>query len=219
MALSPEVPPARQPEPIRVALVNDFEVIVRGLESMLAPFRAQVRVVELDVAGAPDRPVDVALFDTYGHGAGGVDRVRSLLTTGSVAAVAVYAWHLDGGQIEAVLAAGASAVLDKRMTGGELADALVAVATGERLVSPEFREPVNGWPGQAFGFTLRESEVAALLVQGLSNREIAVALRISEHTVKSHLKAIYQKTAVTSRGHAVARISRDVAFRRFRDAG
>lgn len=211
--------PSEQPQPIRVALVNDFEIIVRGLESLLAPFRGRLRVVELDIAGSPDQPVDIALFDTYGHAAGGVERVRSLVTSGSVGAVAAYSWHLEGGQIEALIAAGASAVLDKRMTGGELADALVAVAAGEQLVSPEFRVPVNGWPGHAFGFTLRESEVAALLVQGLSNREIAVALAISEHTVKSHLKAIYQKTAVTSRGHAAALIGRDVAFRRFRDAG
>jgi NarL family two-component system response regulator LiaR len=215
----PKIPPSEQPQPIRVALVNDFEIVVRGLESVLAPFRAQLRVVELDVSAAPDQAVDIALFDTYGHGAGGVERVRSLLASRSVGAVAVYACHLEASQIEALIAAGASAVLDKRMTGEQLADALVAVAAGERRVSPEFRAPVNGWPGHAFGFTLRESEVAALLVQGLSNREIAVALAISEHTVKSHLKAIFQKTAVTSRGHAAALISQDVAFRRFRDVG
>ena len=59
-----------------------------------------------------------------------------------------------------------------------------------------------------------KSEVAAFLAQGLSTREMAEALSISEHTVKSHLKAIYPKLGVTSRAAAVARIAADPRFRR-----
>ena len=64
-----------------------------------------------------------------------------------------------------------------------------------------------------------ESEVAAFLVQGLSNQEMADALCISEHTVKSHLKAIFQKTGVSSRTQAVAHLAGDPAFRRVDRAG
>ena len=55
---------------LRVALVNDFELILRGLEAVLGPFGDRVSVVELDVGGSPERRVDIALFDTYGHARG-----------------------------------------------------------------------------------------------------------------------------------------------------
>ncbi len=52
--------------------MNDYEVIVAGLRTMLAPYRPRLEVVELDVDQDPDRRVDVALFDTYGEpGIGG----------------------------------------------------------------------------------------------------------------------------------------------------
>jgi DNA-binding NarL/FixJ family response regulator len=211
-------PPARAP--IRVALVNDFELVLRGLEAVLGRFADQLEVVELDVRSNPDHQVDVALFDTYGQPRGGVDRVRSLATDRRVGAVAVYVWQLPVEQVDAVLAAGARGVLAKSTAGDALADALIAVSRGETVISPAFRRlAVPVWPGHNFGLTVRESEVAAFLSQGMSNHEIAEALCISEHTVKSHLKSIFQKTGVTSRGHAVARIAADVGFRRIESVG
>ena len=68
------------------------------------------------------------------------------------------------------------------------------------------------WPGHDLGLTLRESEVALFLAQGMRNRDIATALWVSENTVKTHLKSIFQKTAVTSRAEAIVRISRDASF-------
>ena len=62
------------------------------------------------------------------------------------------------------------------------------------------------------GFTLRESEVALFLTQGMRNRDIANALWVSENTVKTHLKSIFQKTSVSSRAEAIVRISRDASF-------
>ncbi len=53
--------------PLRVAIVNDYELIVAGLSAMLAPHRTRVDVVELDVDQDPEHAVDVALFDSYGQ--------------------------------------------------------------------------------------------------------------------------------------------------------
>jgi len=98
-------------------------------------------------------------------------------------------------------------------------DALLEIAAGGTFVSAEFNADVTlPWPGQEFGLTLRESEVAALLADGLSNREIARSLWISENTVKTHLKAIFQKTAVSSRAQAVVRIGNGPGFARRRIA-
>jgi len=130
--------------------------------------------------------------------------VHSLASDARVGAVVVYTWQLPPGQLDVVLAAGARGVLAKSVPAVDLADSLVAVDAGET------------GPGQDLGLTTRESEVAALLARGLSNREIAAALFISEHTVKTHLKAIFHKAGVAPRARAIARIKIDVGSRRIR---
>lgn len=205
---------------LRVAVVNDFDVIVRGVAAMLDPFRDRVLVVELDVGSNPEYRVDVALFDTYGHPRGGVDRVRSLATDRRVGAVVAYTWALPPGQLDAILRAGARGVLSKSIPARVLVDTLIAIDAGEIVVSPAFSRPRGcSWPGRDFGLTVRESEVAAFLAEGLSNHAIADSLCISEHTVKSHLKSIFQKAGVASRTQAVARIAGDIDFRRIPRAG
>ena len=204
----------------QVALVNDFELVLRGLAKMLDPLRDRLRVVELDVGVGPQHPVDVALFDTYGHPRNGIDRVRSLANDPRVGAVVVYTWAITNEQVDASIEAGARGVLAKSEPAEALAHALLAIDDGEVVVSEVFHRPRGyTWPGHDLGLTARESEVAAFLAQGLSNREMADALNISEHTVKSHLKAIFQKTGVASRAHAVARISDDPRFRRVSSTG
>ncbi len=199
----------------RVAIVNDYELVVRGLERMLWPYRDRIDVVELDVQQNPDRAVDVALFDTYGHARLGLDRVRSLARDPHVGAVAIYTWTLTLDQIDAAMSAGARGVLAKSMPGDELAAALVEVAGGHEFVSAGFGRPATQpWPGYDIGLTLRESEVALFLGQGMRNRDIADALWVSENTVKTHLKAIFQKAQVRSRGEAIVRITHDPGFRR-----
>jgi DNA-binding NarL/FixJ family response regulator len=212
-----ELPTRREgtARPVRIALVNDFELVVRGLESMLEPFRDQIVIVERDVAERPRHRVDVALFDTFGQPHGGVARVRALASDPRVGCVAVYAWRLGRGQVNAVRAAGARGVLDKALSGTDLVRAILAIARGDIVVSPTFRRKAgDAWPGHEFGLTVRESEVASLLLHGLSNREIAETLHISEHTVKTHLKGVFNKTGTRSRGQVVARISAHSDFRR-----
>jgi NarL family two-component system response regulator LiaR len=203
--------------PIQVALVNDAELVLRGLEAMLQPFSDRLTVTELDVHDNPGGNVEIAFFDTHGHPWGGVDRVHSLAGDTRVGAVVVYTWQLPPGQLDVVLAAGARGVLSKSIPAVDLADSLLAIDAGETIVSPAFRGPGDPErPGPDLDLTSRESDVAALLARGLSNREIAAALFISEHTVKTHLKSIFRKAGVASRARAIARIKIDVGSRRIR---
>ncbi len=198
---------------IRVALVNDYEVVLRGLEAMLKPFGDRVEVVELDVERNPDQAVDVALFDTYGHPRLGLDRVAELAHDPHVGAVAVYTWSFTPERFDAARAAGARGVLAKSMSAETLVDAIEQIARAEEFVSAHFGRSVRQpWPGYDLGLTLRESEVALFLAQGLRNRDIASALWVSENTVKTHLKSIFQKTSVSSRAEAIVRISHDQSF-------
>ena len=197
----------------RVALVNDYEIVLLGLQTMLRPFRDRIDVVELDVERNPDEIVDVALFDTYGHPRLGLDRVANLAHDKHVRAVAIYTWSLDPDRFDEARAAGARGVLAKSMDAEELVDALERIARGEEFVSAHFGKPVRQpWPGHDLGLTLRESEVALFLAQGMRNRDIANALWVSENTVKTHLKSIFQKAAVSSRAEAIVRITREVSF-------
>ena len=197
----------------RVALVNDYEIVLRGLEAMLRPYARRIEVVELDVDRNPDQSVDVALFDTYGHPRLGLDRIASLARDAKVRAVAVYTWTFTPERFEAVRNAGARGVLAKSMTADALVDAIERIARDEEFVVAHFGKSVSQpWPGHDLGLTLRESEVALFLAQGMRNRDIANALWVSENTVKTHLKSIFQKAAVRSRAEAIVRIARDATF-------
>ena len=204
--------PLRQP--VVVALVNDFELVVRGLATMLRPFRDRIQVVELDLGRDPEYEVDVALFDAYGHAQLGLDRVSSLVRAPNVDAVAMYTSSATGERarrgprrrcIRRVVEVDARGRARRRLARGR-----ERPAGGERAVR---RGPRTALARHEFGLTSRESEVAAQLAQGMSNKDIAAALWISENTVKTHLKAIFQKTLATSRSQAIVRLAGDAGFR------
>jgi DNA-binding NarL/FixJ family response regulator len=197
--------------PIRVAVLNDYEVVVAGLAAMLARFPDRVQVCEPVLRGepVPDDDVDVVLYDTYGRANGSASTIELLAGTDGIGAVAVFTMVVTDDVVHDALSAGARAVLSKGLTGEELVDALVRIARGEEVVrglgAVDRDHPGGGgieWPGREVGLSLRESEVLALLADGRSNREISTALYVSEQTVKSHLKSIYRKLGVTNRTQA-----------------
>ena len=195
---------------IHVALANDYDLVVAGLAAMLAPHSHRVAVDELFVGELdprPARPVDVLLFDTYGRSELGFDALRTLTSNPSVRHVAIYTWEGRPALVDRALDAGVSGWLTKSLAPEELVDALVRVAAGERVV---IRNTVRAlrttglWPGQTSSLTERESEVLSLLAKGLRNAEIAKAMFLSPETVKFHLRHLYRKLGVSSRGEAIA---------------
>jgi len=200
---------------LRLALVNDYELILRGLQRLLEPFTDRVEVVEVDVSRQPAGPVDIALFDPYGHPHLGLETITALAGNPRVGAVVVYTWQLMRGQVDKILSCGASAVVAKSVSGEELVKDLEQLANGDTVVSHDFRLNTSmSWPGADLRLTERESEVVSFLASGMSNRDIADAMILSENTVKTHLKSIFQKIGVSSRAQAVARIVTDPAFQR-----
>jgi DNA-binding NarL/FixJ family response regulator len=198
---------------LRLAVVNDYEVIVAGVRAMLAPYRERVEVVELDVRQDPEETVDVALFDAYGQPGLGLGRIRSLARDERVGAVAVYTWSLTKGSRVAAYQAGARGLIAKTLPADVLVDSIHAVARGQLVETGGFRGGTQGqWPGSQWGLTARESETLALLATGMTNRAIAEALFVSENTVRTHLKAIFRKLSITNRSQAVARALADPSF-------
>jgi two-component system nitrate/nitrite response regulator NarL len=122
----------------------------------------------------------------------------------------VLALVADEEQAGEALAAGARGVLFRDAGGGRLAVALAALAQGlvalEETVAETLRPRVTAPPAEPL--TPREGEVLQLLSQGLSNKRIAQALGISEHTVKFHVNAILGKLGVQGRTEAVVQAAR-----------
>jgi DNA-binding NarL/FixJ family response regulator len=117
--------------------------------------------------------------------------------------------------IVAALQAGAAGCLDIAVDASSLVQALAEAAEGEMALSQSFARRVARMIGASGNgherrlpvesLTTREAEILGLLADGLTNREIATALFVSESTVRAHLRTITQKLGVNNRVHAVAR--------------
>ena len=195
------------PRPIRLAIVDDYEVVVRGLAEMLADHGDDLRVVQLTSQYPVVEPVDIALYDTFAQTQGDGPDVGALLANPAVRRVVVYTWNVEERLVRESLELGVAGYLSKALTGPELVEALKQVHAGTQVVAPEpvpERPPFeSGYPGRAEGLTMREAEVIALITQGLSNAEIATRASLSINSVKSYIRASYRKMGVTSRTNAV----------------
>ncbi len=195
------------PAPIRVAVVNDYEMVVAGVAAMLSQHPDRVRVVELDSGLPVVSDVDVILYDTFGQVQGdGVDLED--LVHGTGARVVIFSWNLQPDLVERAIKHGASGYLSKGITTEQMVAAIEDVHEG-KIVMPETEESVDTgaageWPGRAQGLTAREAEVLALITQGLSNQEIADRSYLSINSVKTYIRTAYRKIGVTRRAQAVA---------------
>jgi two-component system, NarL family, response regulator LiaR len=192
--------------PVRVALVNDYELVVVGVAALLEPFRHRVEVVEIDSNLPVLHDVDVILYDTFGQVQGrGVD-VDSLVD-GSAAKVVIYSWNLHGLLVDDSLEAGAAGYLSKGIEAEELVDAIERIHAGETLLptggGTAIPRPESAWPGKEHGLTAREAEIIALITQGLSNQEIAERSYLSINSVKTYIRTAYRKIGVERRAQAV----------------
>lgn len=170
--------------------VSAVQLVTTATEAVAAVAHGGVGLVVLGAVG--DIGPDLAL-DRIRTAAG--DDVRTIVL-------------LDGGGRDdalRLLDAGAGAVLRRRASEHELAEAAVAVARGERYVDPALLDAGPAPPAPwVLGLTAREQAVLELLVEGRSNRSIAEALFIAEATVKSHLHNVYDKLGVGGRIEAIA---------------
>lgn len=193
---------------IRLAIVNDYEVVVRGVAEMLESASEDIEILELDASVPVSRPVDIALYDTFAQTQGDSPEVEKLLDNPEVDKVVVYTWNDDPALVEQSMAKGVAAYLSKTLTAEELVAALRKVSEGERVVCTELgpREGsgnAGDWPGRQEGLSAREAEVVALITQGLSNADIADRTCLSINSVKTYIRSSYRKMGVASRTQAV----------------
>jgi NarL family two-component system response regulator LiaR len=191
--------------PLRLAIVDDYAVVVAGVAAFLA--NEDIDVVETGASKSVISDVDVVLYDTFGQIQGkGIDLEDFVRDSGG-AHVVIYSWNLKRELIEQAVAGGARGYLSKVLTGPEIVAALKRIVAGEVVILTGHHETSAGgagdWPGRSAGLTSREAEVLALITQGLSNDEIAARTYLSINSVKTYIRTAYRKINVKSRTQAV----------------
>ena len=199
--------------PIRVVLVDDHTMVRRGLATFLKVFD------DLELAGeaasgeaaiqlcAQVLP-DVVLMDMVMPDMDGVTATRAIRQQFPEVQVIALTSFKDKGLVQDALQAGAIGYLLKDVSADELAQAIRAAHAGRATLSPEAAQALVHAAAQpptpGHDLTERERDVLALLVEGLSNTQIADKLVVSPSTIKSHVSHILAKLGVASRTEAAA---------------
>jgi DNA-binding NarL/FixJ family response regulator len=203
---------------ITVLIVDDHPLFRRGVRFYLDTVPGIKVVGEADSGEAAltflaQRQADVVLLDLQMPGMGGVETARSMLGLQPAPKVLVLTSFGGWQKAHAALKAGAAGFVLKDAQPEELEAAIKAVATGGSYLSAQTSAELlshvvsksaesEAPTGSNEPLSVREIEVLQLIAQGLSNREIADRLFISEKTVKTHVANILQKLNVKSRTQA-----------------
>jgi DNA-binding NarL/FixJ family response regulator len=202
---------------IRVCLVDDHAVVRRGLRGYLELVEDMEIVGEagdgqatLDMVAAlvaDGRPPHVVLMDLLMPGTDGVTATRLLTDRCPGVAVVAMTSYSEVDRIRGALEAGASGYLLKDAEAEQVVDGIRKAHRGEMPLGPAVSRQlarVFNAPGRATldSLTAREHEVLGLLAAGLSNREIAHRLSISERTARTHVSSILDKLGLRSRTQA-----------------
>ena len=197
-------------ERVRVLIVDDHAVVRRGLRMFLEDDPAidiigEAADGEEAVRLATESRPDVVLMDLLLPKLDGItatERIRQALPDTQVIALTSV---LEDASVVGAVKAGAIGYLLKNAEADELLSALHAAADGQVRLSPEASKRLMHEvraPQSPEVLTERETEVLRLLAKGKANKEIARELKVSEHTVKSHVHSVLAKLGVLSRTQA-----------------
>ena len=198
--------------PIKVVIVDDHELVRGGLTTILGLFPDIELVGQADCGAAAvtvcdETQPDVVLMDlVLPGGMDGAQATQELLRICPGAKVLALTSFSDPELIQRVLRAGALGCLLKNVSGQELAAAIRRAHAGVSTLAPEAADAlVHAMASPAVAhaaLTRREREVLELMVEGLTNTEIAVRLVLSLSTVKTHVSSIISKLGASTRTEA-----------------
>jgi DNA-binding NarL/FixJ family response regulator len=207
--------------PVRVMVVDDQALVREGLMTLLAaaadiaPVAAAADGAQAVLLAARHRP-DVILMDLRMPVLDGVQATRQIRAARPETEIVVLTTHADEASILDALHAGARGYLTKDAGIAEISRAVHAAAAHQAVLDPVAQSalidaasagarPTGPAPAASLPdeLTPREAEVLSLVARGLSNREIASTLVVSEATVKTHINHVFAKIGARDRAQAV----------------
>ncbi|MER7540638.1 response regulator transcription factor [Streptomyces sp. NPDC097704] len=203
--------------PVRIFLLDDHEVVRRGVRDLLEvepglEVVGEASTAEQALARIPAARPDVAVLDVRLPDGDGVTVCRELRSrVPGLVCLMLTSFDDEEALLDAIMAGAAGYVL-KQISGTDLVKAVRTVATGQSLLDPETTrrlmarvrrgaEPERQ-PDELSQLTDREREILALIGEGLTNREIGLRLFLAEKTVKNHISRMLTKLGVTRRVQA-----------------
>lgn len=203
-------------KPIRLLLVDDHQVVLVGLRTVLHN-RQGITVVgeagsRADAVRAAKRlKPDIVLMDVRLPDGSGVEACRDILARHPTMRVIFLTSFADDEFALAAVLAGAQGYVLKNIDADLLVQSIHAVFKGQSLLSPTLAqralirakaEPAQAGPVRKQFLAPQEERVLALVAEGLTNKEIGAALQLSDKTVKNYLSNMFQKLHITRRAQA-----------------
>ncbi|MFM9609308.1 response regulator [Streptomyces niveiscabiei] len=205
-------------DPIRVFLLDDHEVVRRGLADLLdaepdITVVGDAGTVEHALVRGPALRPDVAVLDVRLPDGDGITVCRELRDRmPALACLMLTSFDDEDALLDAIMA-GASGYVLKQIKGSDLVSAVRTVATGQSMLDPATTarlmrslraDPTDtpAVPDELAGLSPRERDILALIGEGLTNREIGKRLYLSEKTVKNHISRLLAKLGVQRRVQA-----------------
>ncbi|GMQ84978.1 MAG: response regulator transcription factor [Acidimicrobiia bacterium] len=198
---------------MRIVIADDHRVVRDGIIYMLSE-EPDIEIAG-DAAGGEEllvlldeQPVDVVLLDVRMPGMGGFEVLERIGSDMPQVRVLMLSMHDQPGYVRRAVELGAAGYLLKSSGREELLRAIRTVADGGMYLQGELMEPlvasVAGTTGPPGRMSPRERQVLQLIANGYENKQVATELGLSEATVKSYLRGIFERLEVTSRAQAVA---------------
>jgi DNA-binding NarL/FixJ family response regulator len=202
------------PDPIRVFLLDDHEVVRRGLRDLLES-DGDIEVVgesgsaQTATSRIPALRPDVAVLDARLPDGSGIDVCRDVRSVDPGIKALILTSYDDDEALFAAILAGAAGYLLKQVGGSDLVDAVRRVARGQSLIDPALTARVldrlrNGpveHPELAT-LTAQEQKILVLIAEGLTNRQIGERLSLAEKTIKNYVSSLLAKLGVERRTQA-----------------
>jgi len=196
---------------IKVLIVDDHDMVRRGLSTY---FNTYPEIMLVGEAGDGLEAVelcqqlqpDVVLMDLVMPGMGGIEAIRHIHKSNPEIQIIALTSFQDKGMVQEAIRAGAISYLLKNVKGDNLAAAIRSAHAGRGTLSPEVTRGLLTTDHEnrvGDDLTSRELEVLGLMVEGLTNPQIASRLSISRATASSHVSHILQKLGVSNRSEAI----------------
>jgi DNA-binding NarL/FixJ family response regulator len=211
---APEDTSALTAEPIKVFLLDDHEIVRRGIKELLEAEGDIVVVGESGLAQEATRRIpalrpDVAILDGRLPDGSGIDVCRDVRSVDPSIRALILTSYDDDDALFAAIMAGAAGYLLKQVRGNDLVDTVRRVAAGQSTLDPSVTAQVlervrTGPPRdkELDALTAQEQKILELIGEGMTNRQISERMFLAEKTVKNYVSSMLAKLGLNSRTQA-----------------